>query len=127
MEKILRPAKFDEDPSSPQATAAWNYWKRTFDNFLVSAEVAQEQKLNVLINFVGLRVYEIISEAVTYDDAINLLQTTFIKPKNTIFARHLLATAKQESGESLQDKNSRSWQRTATFKQLQPKSTGIIL
>ena len=101
MEKILRPAKFDEDPSSPQATAAFKYWKRTFDNFITSAEVEPDQQLNVLINFVGLRVYEIISEAESYDDAITLLENTFIKPKNTIFARHLLATAKQQSGESL--------------------------
>ena len=102
MEKILRPAKFDEDPSSSQATAAWRYWKRTFINFITTAQVADDQKLNVLINFVGLRVYEIISEITTYDAAMELLENTYIKPKNTIFARHLLATSKQEPGESLE-------------------------
>ena len=102
MEKILRPAKFDEDPSSPQATAAWQYWERTFNNFIATAAVPDDQKLNVLINFVGLRVYEIISEAQTFDAAIKLLKNCYIKPKNTVFARHLLATCKQDSGESLE-------------------------
>ena len=101
MDKILRPTRFDEDPSSPQASAAWQYWLRTFKNFIATAQVEDGQKLNVLINFVGLRVYEIISEADSYDTAITLLDKTFNKPKNTIFARHLLATCKQDSGESL--------------------------
>ena len=101
MEKILRPARFNEDPSSPQATAAWRYWKRTFVNFITSAQVTEDQKLNVLINFVGLRVYGIISEVTTYDAAMEILENTYVKPKNTIFARHLLATSKQEPGETL--------------------------
>ena len=102
MEKLLRPTKFDEDPASSQATAAWRYWKRTFLNFLNSAEVPEQQKLNVLINFVGLRVYEIISEIESYTEAMALLEETYVKPKNTIFARHLLATLKQEPGDTLE-------------------------
>ena len=98
----MKPNKFDEDPASSQATAAWRYWKRTFLNFLDSAQVPEPQKLNVLINFVGLRVYEIISEIETYTEAMALLEETYVKPKNTIFARHLLATLKQEPGDTLE-------------------------
>ena len=62
-------------------------------------KLEDDQKLNVLINF------EIISEADTsntYQTAITLLENSFVKPKDTVFARHLLAICKQEVGESLE-------------------------
>ena len=101
MEKLLRPDKFNEDPSSSQATAAWRYWKKTFENFVRAAKVEDDQKLDVLTNFVGLTVYEIISEVTTYNEAISILTNIFDKPKNTIFSRYMLATSKQEPDESL--------------------------
>ena len=57
-------------------------------SYITSANVEEAHKLDVLINFVGLRVYEIISEETTYTAAMTLLEETFVKPKNTIFARH---------------------------------------
>lgn len=71
-------------------------------SYITSAKVEEAHKLDVLINFVGLRVYDIISEETSYTAAMTLLEETFIKPKNTIFARHLLATSKQEPGENLE-------------------------
>ena len=62
-------------------------------------KLEDDQKLNVLINF------EIISEADTsntYQTAITLLENSFVKPKDTVFARHLLEICKQEVGESLE-------------------------
>ena len=46
-------------------------------------------------------VFEFISECERYEDAIKILNDLYDKPKNVIFARHLLATCKQENGQSL--------------------------
>ena len=42
-----------------------------------------------------------ISECTSYTEAVDLLQSTFIKQKNEIFARHKLCTCKQEPGQTI--------------------------
>ena len=106
MDRHLRPAVLTADPSSPDAIKTWRHWKRTFDFFLESlpqpgVDGAAPNKLATLVNFVGPSVYELIIDAETYESAIHILQTTFDKPKNEVFARHILATCKQEPGQSL--------------------------
>ena len=34
MDKVLRPERFEVDPSATGASKAWIHWKRTFENFL---------------------------------------------------------------------------------------------
>ena len=46
-------------------------------------------------------MYEHISECKDYKLAIATLDSIFIKPTNDIFNRHLLATRKQQAGESI--------------------------
>ena len=46
-------------------------------------------------------MYEYIEEATTYDTAIATLRDLFFKAPNDDFARHFLATAKQEPGRTL--------------------------
>jgi len=41
-------------------------------------------------------VYDFIEECETYDEAITALQNLYVRVPNEIFARHLLATTKQE-------------------------------
>ena len=76
---------------------------RTFENFLETLTELERQpnKLNTLINYVSPKVYEYISEHTTYDEAIATLKDLYDKPKNEVFARHLLATCKQDNGQSL--------------------------
>lgn len=57
-------------------------------------------KLHVLTNFVAPDIFDIISEDATYDAAIATLDGNYIKAPNVIYARHLLATRKQQPGES---------------------------
>ena len=44
MDKLLRPDKIDEDPSSPQAAGTLRYGKRTYEKFIVSAYVPDNKK-----------------------------------------------------------------------------------
>ena len=84
------------DPNSPQAARTYKHWLRTFTNIVDSlpAEPAPN-KLNLLINYVAANVYDYIAECTSFEIALQTLETMYIKPKNEIFALHLLATCKQ--------------------------------
>ena len=102
MDRLLRPDRFDVEPSDPGATKKWLHWLRTFQNFISSLTDAQQlNKLNLLINYISPNVFEFVSDSTNFEDAIQTLSGLYDKPKNEIFARHLLATCKQESGQTL--------------------------
>ena len=79
MERFLKPERLDADPSVGDADKLYKHWKKTFDNFLESLE--EPNKLSILVNFISARVYEYIAECDTFEDAIEILRNTYIKPK----------------------------------------------
>lgn len=101
MDAILRPGKFEG--SSDTTADEWNHWYRTLINCIDSLTVAHPQnppnKLSILINFISPKVYSLISHCSTFERAISILQATYVKPVNSVFARHLLATRKQNQGD----------------------------
>ena len=101
MEKYMKPDRFSCDPNSTTASKEWKHWFVTFDNFLKALKVEEDGKLCLLINHIDPSVYDYIAEYDHYNDAIEALKNMYIKPKNEIFARHLLATRKQKPGETL--------------------------
>ena len=108
MDKFYKPTKcFDLEPQSPNVDKEWTHWKRTFSGFISAIERSLGandppiNKLDLLCTYVSSSVYDYISEAQDYDSAITILDTTYVKPKSEIYARHILATRKQESGENL--------------------------
>ena len=60
-------------------------------------------KLKVLTAHLSAPIYKLISEETTYESTITALQNLFVKPKNEIYARHMLATAKQDADESVDE------------------------
>ncbi|XP_069181623.1 uncharacterized protein [Procambarus clarkii] len=58
-------------------------------------------KLDLLINYVASRVFDYIADCTTADAAEKSLTKLLLKPKNEVFARYVLATRRQELGESL--------------------------
>ena len=101
MDKVLRPERFDTKLNAQDASKSWRHWLTTFENFVEAIPGEEVNKLNVLINYVSSEVYQLFYEATTYDEAINLLKSLYVKMPNEIFARHKLATRKQQPGESL--------------------------
>ena len=86
MDRLLRPDRFDIEPSAAGATKRWLHWHRTFINFVGSlTEAQQANKLNLLINYVSPMVFEYISESESYEEAIKTLGDLYDKPKNKIF------------------------------------------
>nr|XP_045602721.1 uncharacterized protein LOC123760941 [Procambarus clarkii] len=67
----------------------------------VEEDTPTEDKLRLLINYVAPRVFDYIADCTTYDAAEKSLTELFVKPKNEVFARYVLATRRQEPGESL--------------------------
>ena len=57
----------------------------------------------MLINYVLPTIFQYIEECTTYESAIETLQNIYIKPKNEIYTRHLLATPHQEPGKTLEE------------------------
>ena len=46
-------------------------------------------------------MYGYIADCTKYESAEKILEGLYVKPKNEVFARHLLATRRQEPSESL--------------------------
>lgn len=101
MDKFLRPEKFDVNANNTNASKEWKHWYTTFKNFLESTKPENHDKLKLLINYISPTVFELICECTTYEDAIKTLENAYSKPVNEIYARHILATRKQENGESI--------------------------
>ena len=103
MDKFLKPARLDSDPSSTTAEKDWLHWIRTFENFVSALPAEGLNKLQVLTNYVSPQIFEYIEQCEAYEEAIATLKALYIKPTNEVFARHLLATRRQKSGETMDE------------------------
>lgn len=108
MNKLMKPERLALDPNSSSAAKEWRHWKRTFENYIESFPARREgepeiNKLRILTNCVDFKVFDFIEDSATYDAAIEVLNELYVKTPNAIFARHLLATAKQQSGQTLDE------------------------
>ena len=103
MDKVLRPERLETDPNSGEASKEWLHWKPAFDNFLAVLPQTNLDKLSVLANFVSPSIFQHIEECTEYGVAVGILQALFVKPRNEIFARHILATRCQKPNETLDE------------------------
>ena len=101
--KFLQPEKLAIDPSSSSAEDDWKFWFKTFSNFINALPGVENtlNKLDVLTAHLTAPLYKLIQEETTYERAIETLQKIFVKPRNEIYTRHLLVTARQNIGESI--------------------------
>ena len=103
MYKVLRPEHLESKPDSVSANKEWLHWRRTFDNFISVLPSEGLDKLRVLTNFVSPEIFQYIEESTTYEQAMETLHNLFVKPTNEIYARHLLATRREQPGETLDE------------------------
>ncbi|XP_054259818.1 uncharacterized protein LOC128984513 [Macrosteles quadrilineatus] len=102
MEKFLRPDELQIDPESPTASEEWTHWLQTFEDFLTMTEFVEDKdKLKLLTNRLSFTTYKFIKESETYQDALRVLNSIYIKQKNEIFSRYLVMTRKQQQGETI--------------------------
>ena len=100
MDKVPRPEKFCTDPSSVGASKSWILWRRTFENHLAVLVKEGFDKFGALTNLIWPTVLEYLEECAHYESAIANLHNIYVKPANEIYARHQLATRRQQAGES---------------------------
>lgn len=100
MDQVLRPQRFSVNPNSPDAADAWNHWRCTFENYLEAMESPKLNKLKTLYNFISPEIYKIVSSHTDYDAAMSTLEDIYVEERNEVCARHLLATARQETNEN---------------------------
>ncbi len=101
MNRLLKPERLDVDPNSPTAAKEWKYWHRTFTNFIDECGTDAPDKYRTIKNFMSHTVFDYVEDCSDYDAVVSTLQKLYVKSPNEIFARHLLATRRQQSGESL--------------------------
>ena len=103
MDKVLHPEQLEIDPNSGIAAKDWLHWKRTLENFLAVLSQESLDKLTVSFNYISQSIFQQIEDCQNYEESIEALQNLFIKPKNEVFARHLLATRIQTPTETLDE------------------------
>ena len=103
--KCLQPEKLAIDPNATSAEDDWKFWYKTFSNFIAAMPQGDDalDKLSVLTAYLTAPIYKLVSEETTYDGAITALKNLFVKPKNQVYARHMLASAQQNVCESIDE------------------------
>lgn len=114
----MKPDRLDADPHTPDAGKVFKFWLKSFELFLetlqeerqarqsptsssANASVPEALKLRLLLTSLSPAVFEYVEDAQTYESAVEILEKTYKKQKNPVFARHLLATRGQRPDESL--------------------------
>ena len=131
MDKLLKPKDLDVLPTHANAASVFKYWIATFESFLQAVETGQaaiDPSVEVkrgLVNFLTPSAYQYIEDCETYEAAVAELKRLYVKTKNNVFARHLLATRRQLPGESLQQflQVLKTLRKTAPSEPLPPSST----
>ena len=96
LERLLRPTKLDVDPDAPDARQTLKYWLRTLEHFLTAAEAAVSgeesplDKYGLLMNYLAPSVCAYVGDVSSYEEGIGILKRVYVRPKNVVFARHLL-------------------------------------
>ena len=99
---LLKPERLDLDPNSPTAAKELKYWLRTFNNFIAECGNGAPDKYRTIINLITHNVFDYVEDCVDFDSVVKTVYKD-IKTPNEIFARHLLANRRQQSGESLDE------------------------
>ena len=110
MDHFLKPKDLETSTEDPEAATAFKCWLATFETFLQTIEARQAainldvevNRKGLLVNFLSPVVYCYVEDCETYGEALVILKRVYVKRKNDVFARHLLATRKQRTAESLQ-------------------------
>ena len=105
MDRALKPNKLEIDKVTDENRKIYLYWEKCFTNYLQTLTSADTEalKLMVLTNNISVDNFSLISDCTTYSEGIKLLRGHYVKETNPLFARHILATRRQSSDETLDE------------------------
>ncbi|XP_072924059.1 uncharacterized protein [Hemitrygon akajei] len=101
MESVLHPERLDLDPQDPEAALAFELWLACFQSYLEEVSATEPAVMHrILLSRVTPKVYSLIRDLSIYEGALDTLKRQYLRPVNTVYARHCLATRRQRPGES---------------------------
>ncbi|GAA47879.1 exosome complex exonuclease RRP6, partial [Clonorchis sinensis] len=92
---------FDAAPYSPDGTKRCTHWFRTFKVYINSIKPEDLNKLETPTRLIDRTVCDFIGGCSIYDPVKTLLEKLYIRPKNIVYARQVLAKNKQEPGQDV--------------------------
>lgn len=102
--RLIRPPILDANPSDTSATKKFQHWLCIIQQLkTVIIPYSEPIALALIMTNISTENYELISTSSTYQEAINILQKHFVKPTNTIVARHRLMTEQQSPEDRVED------------------------
>jgi hypothetical protein len=102
MDRLLRPKEFATETTDPNAEKLFKHWKITFENYIsatikpaapaatddanavataaAAAETVAQNKQFALINNVSANIYDLISDCLSYETAMQALEAAYLRP-----------------------------------------------
>ena len=82
LNELMKPTRFDVDPSSPKAAKQFKHWLRVFTDFAQKCDqIARAQdadipdKLRMFFAYISADVYELIEDCADYETALSKLKS----------------------------------------------------
>ena len=74
----MKQERLSLDPNSADAELKWNHWRKTLNNFFTKlANITDQDKHALLINFLSADVYHYVSETSGFADTIPALEKLY--------------------------------------------------
>lgn len=91
--EVVRLERFNVHPSEHDSPKQWKLWRRNFLYFLSTLEDHNPDKLEILylyarIGPIGTKVAKVIESCCTFEDAMNTLNSNYLKPPSEIYSRN---------------------------------------
>ena len=105
--QLLRPGELCVEPGALDAGRVFAFWIRTVEDFIDSLRELRRDgdpevnRKRIIINSLSPSVYPCVEDAADYEDVVPILKSLYVKPKNNVYARHLLVSRHQLQGETL--------------------------
>jgi len=110
LNELLKPGRFDVDPSSPKAAKQLKLWLRVYTDFIDkygviarSQQADAPDKLRTLFAYVSADVYEMIEDCATYDAAVSKLKRSFRKVTKHYIRKTRLSNKEAKTGRTFAD------------------------
>lgn len=103
MVKLLKLCTFGVDQNLSGSKEAWKQWRKlTLENCLkwtpeVATKADNQNSWRTLCHQADMRFISVVE---IYVEAMNLLNKTYTQEKSEIYVRYILATRKQQTGET---------------------------
>jgi len=104
---VPRPKDLTTDPNSAEASKTFKDWYQTIQDYLATLQELRREtdpqinKARIVRSCLSPEIFSYIEDAQDYDSIIATLRQLYVKPKNNIYAQHLLVSRKQGPHESV--------------------------